>query len=115
MLCRIERERGDVVWVGTITDEASSCVTVQADHEEECEMVRVPEGLKALCTDLVMGSGVHEDHNKEHEVPGDTASLGVVDVKCNLRSNLWLNKVRDIILPYVPGYARVLSTLKKLT
>ena len=77
--------------------------------------MRVPEGLETLIADLAVRSCVHEDHNEEHEVPSDTAGLGVVDIKGNFRSNLCLNKVRDIILPYVPGYARVLSTLKKLT
>ena len=85
---RIEGERLDIVGVGGVTDEASSGMGVQADHEEESEVMRVPEGLEALGADLVVGGGVHEHHNEEHEMTCDTASLGVVDVQSPFRTNL---------------------------
>lgn len=88
VLCAVEWERGDVVWIGTIAHEATGSVGVKTDHEEECEVVSVPEGLEALCADLVVGSGVHENHDEEHEVSSDTAWLGVMDVEGSLRADL---------------------------
>ena len=63
-------------------------MSVEADHEEEREVVGVPESLEALVPDLVMGGRVHEDHDEEHEMARNTARLRVVDVKCRLRANL---------------------------
>lgn len=60
----IEWERRDVVGVNRVADEASRCVSVETDHEEECEMMRIPKGLEALVADLVVGSGVHEKHDE---------------------------------------------------
>lgn len=48
MLGAVEREGGYVVGVGGITDETSSGMGVKTDHEEESEVVGVPERLKAL-------------------------------------------------------------------
>ena len=61
---------------------------VETDHEEEREVVRVPEGLEALVTDLVVRGGVHEDHDEKHEVAADATRLGVVNVESDLRTNL---------------------------
>ena len=63
-----------------VANETPSCVRVETNHEEESKMMGVPESLKALVTNLVMGSAVHENHDEEHEVSGDTTGLGVVDV-----------------------------------
>jgi hypothetical protein len=57
---------------------------VQADHEEEREMMRIPERLEALVTDLVMGGCVHEKHNQKHEVTSDAARLRIVDLLSKL-------------------------------
>ena len=48
----------------------------------------VPEGLKALLSNLGMRGGIHNDHDEEHEVASDTAGLSVVDLKGGLLSNL---------------------------
>jgi len=61
---------------------------VETDHEEEGKVVGVPEGLEALRTNLLVGSGVHEDHDEEHEVTGETTRLGVVDLLSKLLTNL---------------------------
>ena len=89
VLSGVEGEGRDVIWVGTVTDEATCRMGVQADHEEESQMVGVPKGLEALLADLVVRSAVHQDHDEEHEVARDTTSLGVVDVQCNFGTNLW--------------------------
>ena len=84
----VEGERGDVVGVSRVTDEASGGMGVETDHEEERKVVRVPEGLEALVADLVVCGGVHEKHDQEHEVTSDTTSLVVVNVNSQLRSDL---------------------------
>ena len=55
MLSRVEWERGDIGGFNGITDETSSGVGVQPEHEEESEMVSVPECFKALLPDLLVG------------------------------------------------------------
>ena len=85
---RIEGERRNVVRIRRVANEASGGMGVKTDHKEEREVVRVPEGLEALIADLVVGRGVHEDHNEKHEVPGDASCLRVVDVQGNLRTDL---------------------------
>lgn len=40
----------------------------------------VPESFKALSANLVMRSGVDENHDQEHEVSSDAARLRVVNV-----------------------------------
>jgi len=66
--CRVEGERRDEIRFNTISDETPSRVRVDADHEEEREVMRIPESLEALVTNLIVGGGVHEDHDKEHEM-----------------------------------------------
>jgi hypothetical protein len=88
VFCGIERERGDVVRICGITDEATSGVGIKTDHEEESEMMSVPESLEALVANFMMSGSVDEKHYKEHEVPSDTAGLGVMDVKGCFRANL---------------------------
>lgn len=68
-----------------ITDEAACCVRVHAEQERDEQVVRVPKGLKRLLSDPSMGSGVDEQHAKQHDVSSDTTSFGVVD----LESDLW--------------------------
>ena len=85
----VERERGDVLGVGRVTDEASGGMGVETEHEEERKVVRVPESLEALIANLVVRSGVHEEHDEEHEVAGDASRLGVMNVKCNFGADLW--------------------------
>lgn len=67
--------------VGRITDEATDSVRVQAEEEGDEQVVRVPEGLEALLPDAVVRRRVDEEHAKQHDVPGHTASLLVVDVE----------------------------------
>lgn len=54
---------------------------IESEEKEECEVVSVPKSLEALVTDFVVGGGVHEEHDEEHKVAGDAASLGVVNVE----------------------------------
>jgi len=88
VLGRVEGEGCDVVGIGGVTDEATSSMAVETKHEEERKVMSVPEGFKALGTDLVMGGRVHEEHDQEHEVTSDGSRLGVVDLKCDLLANL---------------------------
>ena len=114
----VEGERGDVVGVSRVTDEASGGMGVETEHEEERKVVRVPESLEALIANLVVRSGVHEEHDEEHEVAGDASRLGVMNVKCDFGADLWKWGRLTIISRGGSdwrGNARVRSTLKKLT
>ena len=57
-------------------------------QEDDEEMVRVPERLIRLLSDLVMRSGVHHEHAVEHDVTGYAACLGVLDLNCSFGSDL---------------------------
>lgn len=63
-------------------------MSVEADHEEECEVVGIPESFEALGTNFVVCGGVHQDHDEEHEVASDTARLSVVNFESSLLSDL---------------------------
>jgi hypothetical protein len=71
-------------------------VSVEAEHEKEGEVMRIPERFKALGADFVMSSGVHEDQNEEHEVARNTAWLRVVNVESLPRSDLGSLHVEEI-------------------
>jgi hypothetical protein len=87
----VEGERALVVRVGRVAHEAAGRVRVEADHEEEREVVRVPERLEALGPDLVVRGRVHENHDEQHEVTGDATRLGVVDLLRELLADLCSN------------------------
>lgn len=88
MLGGIEREGRDVIRFGEITNEAAGSMGVKANHEEESQVVGVPERFKALGANLLMRRRVHQNHDEEHEMPGDAARLSVMDVKRPFRANL---------------------------
>ena len=88
VLRRIEGERGDVVGIRRVTDEASGGMGVETDHEEEREVVSVPEGFETLVADFVVRRGIHKDHDEKHEVASDASRLRVVDVQGDLRTDL---------------------------
>ena len=88
VLSAVERERLDVVWPSAVANEAPSRMGVKTNHEEKREVVGVPERFEALVANFVVRSCIHEDHNEQHEVTGDTTGLGVVDVQGRLRANL---------------------------
>lgn len=84
----VEGELGGKVGEGGVTDEAAHSVGVDAEHEEEREVVGVPEGLEALLTNFLSTGRVHEDHDQEHDVASETTGLPVVDIKGISRTDL---------------------------
>lgn len=50
------------VRLDAITDETTSRVGVHGQKERDEKMMRVPEGLVALLSDLCMRSGEHQQH-----------------------------------------------------
>jgi hypothetical protein len=62
---------------------------VQADHEEESQVMGVPECFKALMANLVMRGRVHEQHNQQHEVASDASRLSVMNIQRGLFADLW--------------------------
>jgi len=71
-----------------VADEAAGCVGVEGEEEGDEEMVCVPEGLERLLADVGVRGGVHEKHAEEHDVAGDAAGLGVVDLDGGFRADL---------------------------
>lgn len=63
-------------------------MSVETKHEEESQVMGIPECLEALSTDFVMGGGIHENNDEEHEVASYTAWLMVVDLDCRLLPEL---------------------------
>lgn len=49
----------------------------------------IPECFERLLSNPMVGSGVHQEHEQKHEVSSDTTSLGVMDLKRDLRSHLY--------------------------
>ena len=74
--------------VGRVTHETADRVRIQSKDERDKQMVGVPEGLKRLLANSVMRSRVHEKHAEKHDVAGDTARLGIVDLQGENRSDL---------------------------
>lgn len=89
MFCRVEWECRDGVGVNRVADEAAGCMGVQAEHEEEGEVVGIPEGLETLLTNLLVGSRVHDDHDQQHEMPRNASRLRVVDLQGRLLTDFW--------------------------
>jgi hypothetical protein len=89
VLCGIEREGSNVVRIRRIADETASCMGIQTNHEKERKMVRIPESFKTLGAYLVVSGGVHQKQDKEHKMPCDATSLCIVDLKCQLRPDLY--------------------------
>ena len=83
----VEREGRDQVWLNRVPDEATGGMGIEAEHEEECQVVGIPEHLKALLSNPGMGSGIHDEHDEEHEVAGDSTRLSIVYLKSSLLSN----------------------------
>lgn len=53
---RVEREGFDIIRINRVTHKAPSGMRVQGNHEKESQMMRVPEGLETLITDLLVRS-----------------------------------------------------------
>ena len=88
VLRRIKRERRDVIWINRVTNKTAGGVRVEPNHEEECEVMGVPERFKALVTNFVVRCRIHQKHDEQHKVPCDTASLGVMNLQGNFLADL---------------------------
>ena len=82
----VERERVHVSRVDRIAHKATGGMSEEADHEEESEVVGVPEYLESLLPNLVMSRRVHKDHDEKHKVSCYTTGLRVVDLLGKLSS-----------------------------
>lgn len=100
MIRTIEREICLKVWGRRVPYETACGMRVERDHEEERQVMRVPKRLKALGADFMMGSAVHDEHKEDHEMSSYSSRLGVVNLQCQLRSELALFDVYEV---YVVG------------
>lgn len=76
------------VGICRVTHKATDSVRVHTQQEGDEKVVCVPECLKGLLANSVMGRGVHEQHAEEHNVASDAARLGVMDLNRKERSYL---------------------------
>jgi hypothetical protein len=53
---------------------------IHSEEEGDEQVMRVPEGLEGLLTDLCMRSRIHQKHTEKHDVSCDTTCFGVVDL-----------------------------------
>ena len=113
MIGVIVREGVRVRWIGGVANKATSGVGIQADEKEERQVMSVPERLEALVADFVMRSRIHEQHDEKHEVPGDTARLGVVNIESRLRTSLCFQRQIEVQTESVEEAPRSRSTLMK--
>ncbi|KAB8446195.1 hypothetical protein FH972_025177 [Carpinus fangiana] len=79
-----------------IADEAAGGVGVHGKQERNEEVMGVPKGLIGLLADLGVGGGEHEEHAEEHDMAGDAAGLGVVDLDCSFAADLVALDVEEI-------------------
>jgi hypothetical protein len=82
--------------ISSITDEASDRMGVETEHKDESQMMRIPESLKALLTDLLVSGCVHQKHAKKHDMSSDSTRLLVVNVEGLERTDLRLFDVKEI-------------------
>lgn len=87
MFGRVEWEAANIIRIDRITDEAPSGVGVESDHEEEGQVVSIPECLEALLADLMVRRGIHYEHYEKHEVSSDATGLGIMDLERCLLAN----------------------------
>jgi hypothetical protein len=80
-----------------VSDEAAGCVCVHAEQEGNEQVVSVPESLERLLSDPVVGSGVDQEHAKQHDVSSNTTGFRVVNLKGNLRSDLYNFDVKEAV------------------
>ena len=66
-------------------------------------MVSVPKCLEALVTNFAVGSSVNEEHDEEHEVAGNAACLGKLNIEGSLCTNLCRGKVRVSLVGSLVG------------
>lgn len=73
LISRKRRER-----LRCVSHETPRSVCVHCKQKYYEKMVSIPEGLVRLLTNLLMGSRVHHEHAKQHDMAGDAARLSIV-------------------------------------
>jgi hypothetical protein len=80
----------------SISDEAVRGVCVHSEEKRDKQVMCVPKRLKRLLADLVMSSGVYEQHAQQHNVSSNSTRLGVVNLERDLGSDLGLLDVVEV-------------------
>ena len=60
-------------------------------------MVGVPEGFERLLSDPVVSGRVDQKHEQKHHMSSNSTCFGVVDLECNLWSNLCSFNVEEAV------------------
>lgn len=77
---------------------------VESEEERYEEVVRVPEGLERLLTNLCVRGSVYKQHAKEHDMACDTACLCVMYLNCCDWSNLIPLDVEEAAISLVSSH-----------
>jgi hypothetical protein len=93
--------------VRAVADEAARGVGVHGQQEGDEEVVGVVERLERLLADLRVGRRVHEEHAEQHDVPGDAARLGVVDLDRGLWPDLRSFDIKEAVSLALSNTARL--------
>lgn len=71
-----------------IPHEATGGVRIHGEQERNEEVVGVPKGLVALLSDFGMRGGVDQEHTEQHDVPGDSTGLRIMNLHGGFYSHL---------------------------
>lgn len=80
---------------GVIADETPGCVSVETQHKHNEQVMSVPESLEALLADLCVRGGEHQQHAEQHDMSGNTAGVGIMDLQGVQRPHLRLFHVEE--------------------
>lgn len=79
-----------------ISNKASSSMAVHGQKKRHKQMMRVPECLVGLLTNLLMRCSVHQKHAEKHDMASYTASLCVVNLNSCLFAKLQSLDVEEV-------------------
>jgi len=96
MFCGVEREGLDVVGVGAVTHEAASRMRVKSNHEEEREVMCIPECLEALIANFPVCRRIHQHDDEKHEVASDASGLRIMDLQSVFLTDLSSLDVQEV-------------------
>lgn len=72
---------------------------VEAEHEGDKKVMRVPECFKCLLSYPMVSGGVHKKHAKQHDMSRDPTGLGIMNLDSGLGSNLIFLNVEETAKP----------------
>ena len=63
-----------------VADETTGSMGIHGQQKRNKQMMRVPERLERLLSDLGVRRGVHQQHAQQHDMTGDAPNLRIVNL-----------------------------------